>query len=569
MLLYGKGKFDRSDIGEGDGCPVILDNRTGTQIRRGCWSNQIPGTAIDTREAYWLDAEWDIGQWLHGRHRLRFGVDQETNTSEDNSFYSGGVFWQYRAATRLPTGFEARKRLLRNGGRFETESRAFYLEDHWEVSDDLLLVLGIRNQQFDNRNAAGGTFTKQSNQWAPRMGLSWNIGGDSSRKFFANVGRYHLPVANNTNIRLAGAEFFTEQFFVLDGVKADYTPVLGAALTDVSVFSDGTIKDPRTIVDQNLKPMFQDEFILGYQQEIARGWTAGVRAIRRDLKSTIEDIAIDAALNDYAAANGYEDFHTGGFDYYVLTNSGKAMNIFVDMDGDGTLEEVNLSATQLGYPKSVRKYHALAFTLDRAWEGVWFLQGSYTWSKSYGNNEGYVRSDNGQGDAGMTTLFDQPGLLEGPYGNLPNDRHHQFKLFGAWQFAADWKASALTHIASGRPKNCFGNHSTDEFAGAYCAEAFYCDLSDDGTYTPVLYPRGSLGNTPWTFRLDLGLEYRPQWAGKRLGVRADVNNVFNSGRVLEVNEVGELGPGDRNPNYGLPVTFQAPRGVRFSVSYDW
>ena len=57
VLLYGKGKFDRSDIGEGDGCPVILDNRTGTQIRRGCWSNQIPGTAIDTREAYRLDAE--------------------------------------------------------------------------------------------------------------------------------------------------------------------------------------------------------------------------------------------------------------------------------------------------------------------------------------------------------------------------------------------------------------------------------------------------------------------------------------------------------------------------------
>ncbi|MCG8274884.1 TonB-dependent receptor [Stenotrophomonas sp. NLF4-10] len=567
--LYGKGEFDRSDIGEGDTCPVILDNRTGTQIRRGCWSNQIPGTAFDTREAYRLDAEWDIGQWLHGNHRLRFGLDQETNTSEDDSFYSGGVLWQYREATRSPTGFEVRQRFLSNGGRFETESRAFYLEDHWDVTDDLLLVLGIRNEQFDNRNALGETFTKQTNQWAPRVGLSWNIGGDSKRKFFANAGRYHLPVAGNTNIRLAGAEFFTEQFFVLDGVNADYTPVLGAALTDLSVFSDGTVKDPRTIVDQNLKPMFQDEFILGYQQEIARGWTAGVRAIRRDLKSTIEDIAIDAALNDYAAANGYDDFHAGGFDYYVLTNPGKAMNIFVDMDGDGVLEELNLSAAQLGYPKSVRKYHALEFTLDRAWDGVWFLQGSYTWSKSYGNNEGYVRSDNGQGDAGLTTLFDQPGLLEGAYGNLPNDRRHQFKLFGAWQFAADWKASGLVNVASGRPKNCFGNHPTDEFAAAYGAESFYCDLSDDGTYNPVLYPRGSLGTTPWTFRLDLGLEYRPQWAGKRLGVKMDVNNIFNSGRVLEVNEVGELGPGDRNPNYGLPTFFQAPRGVRFSVSYDW
>lgn len=567
--LYGEGEYDRSDVGEGDHCPVILDVRTGVNIQRGCWSNQLPGTAVDTREAYRIDAEWDIGDVGIGRHRLRFGLDQEKNISEDNTFYSGHVLWQYRPADRSPTGLEVRQRFYENAGSFETQSRAFYLEDHWNIGDSLLLVLGLRNEQFDNKNALGETFTKQSNQWAPRLGLSWDIAGDGSQKFFANAGRYHLPVANNTNVRLAGAEFFTEQFFVLEGVNADFTPIIGAPLTPVSVFADGSVHDPRSIVDQNLKPMFQDEFILGYQKQLGGHWSVGVKGIYRDLKSTIEDVAIDAALNAYAAANGYDDFEAGGFDFYVLTNPGRDMRVFIDMDGDGTLDQVDLTAAQLGYPDSVRKYHAIEFTVDRAWDGVWFLQGSYTWAKSYGNNEGYVRSDNGQDDAGLTTLFDQPGLLEGAYGNLPNDRRHQIKLFGAWQFAPEWKASGLLNIASGRPKNCFGNHPTDAFAAAYGAESFYCDLTDDGVYNPQHYPRGSLGTTPWTYRIDLGLEYRPLWADKRFAAKLDVVNILNSRRVTEVNEVGELAPGTQAPNYGLPAAFQAPRGVRMSLSYDW
>lgn len=567
--LYGKGEFDRSDVGEGDDCPVILDARTGVSISRGCFSTQLPGTAFDTREAYRVDAEWDLGEFLYGRHRLRFGLDNETNTSEDNSFYSGGVLWQYRAASRSPTGFEVRQRFYSNGGSFETESQAFYLEDNWNVTDNLLLVLGIRNEEFDNKNAAGETFTKQSDQWAPRLGFSWDISGDATRKLFANAGRYHLPVANNTNVRLAGQEFFTEQFLVLNGVNADFTPIIGAPLTDVSVFADGTIKDPRGIVDQNLEPMYQDEFILGYQQELVPGWTGGIRAIHRDLKSTIEDVAIDAALNRYAAANGFADFEAGGFDYYVLTNPGNDMDIAIDLDGDGVLEEISLSATELGYPDSIRKYNAVEFTLDRAFDGIWFMQASYTWSKSYGNNEGYVRSDNGQDDAGLTTLFDQPGLLDNGFGNLPNDRRHQLKVFGAWQFLPDWRASGIVNLASGRPENCFGNHPTDEFAAAYGAESFFCDLTADGVYNPVATPRGSLGTTPATYRLDLGLEYRPEWAQKRLGVKLDVRNLFNSKRVTEVNEIGELGPGDQNPNYRLPTAFQTPRTVRVALSYDW
>ncbi|SDD91750.1 TonB-dependent receptor [Aquimonas voraii] len=558
-LLWGRGEANRSDVGEGDDCPVILDRRAGgSSIPRGCYSSQLPGTAVDDREAWRADVEWSLAD---GRHVLRFGVDNEINTSADNVAYSGGVLWQYLQSSRSPTGFELRQRFYSNGGSFETEASAFYLEDAWQVTDRVLLSLGIRNEAFDNRNANGETFTKLDNQWAPRFGLAWDIQGDGSQKFFANAGRYHLPVANNTNIRLAGAEFFTEQFLVLNGVNADFTPIIGAPLTDVSVFADGEIKDPREIVNQDLKPMYQDEFILGYQREIWNDWTLGVRGIYRDLKSTLEDVAVDAALNAYAAANGFADFEAGGFDYYVLTNPGRDIRMGVDLDGDGSLEEVLLTADALGYPDSTRTYKAVELFWEKSWNDVWFLQGSWTLSKSEGNNEGYVRSDNGQDDAGLTTLFDQPGLLDGASGYLPNDRRHKLKLFGAWKFASEWTASSNLQFQSGRPINCFGVHPTDEFAAEYGAESFYCGGQ--------LRPRGSGGRTPSTYTVDLGLEYRPGWASERLAIKLDVFNILNSQKTLEVNELGEDDNGDPNPAYLLPTLYQDPRAVRFAISYDW
>ena len=116
----------------------------------------------------------------------------------------------------------------------------------------------------------------------------------------------------------------------------------------------------------------------------------------------------------------------------------------------------------------------------------------------------------------------------------------------------------------GRPINCFGNHPTDEFAAEYGSESFYCG--------GVLVPRGSAGRTDNVFNLDLGLEYRPTWAGKRLALGLDVTNILNRHSVTEVNELGEY---DYEPDsfprstYGVPTSFQTPRSVTFKVSYDW
>lgn len=410
-----------------------------------------------------------------------------------------------------------------------------------------------------------------NNKLAPRLGISWDPTSDGSSKVFANYGRYFLPVATNTNIRLAGGENFYEEYYQLSGLNSDDTPQLGSQIGSRQVFASGEIADPRQIVNQDLEPMYQDELMLGYQKDMGNGWSWGVTGIFRDLKSTLEDVAIDAALNSYAdgvaAAGGTvayqdcdhnpatpDDMFACGFDYYVLTNPGADMSIYVDIDGDGNLDLVNLTADSMGYPESTRYYNAIVFDFERAWDGVWFFKGSYTWSQSYGNNEGYVRSDNGQDDAGLTTLFDQPGLLDGAYGYLPNDRRHALKLYGAYQLSANWRLGANLMMESGRPVNAFGLHPTDEFARAYGDESFY----QDGK----LVPRGTRGRTGFRSALDLSLDYSTSVGDSDVTIGADVFNVFESATATEVVESAEQNSGAPNPSYLLPTAFQEPRYVR-------
>ena len=573
--LYGKGEIENSVFNSpgSEDCNYIVDERTSPSRRLGCAAYSQNSYSIDEREAYRIDFDWTLGD-----HRVRFGFDREENSSSENTYYAGvgpaleDVFPAERgpfpggAYYLLRDGYVYEYSYLNEGG-FETISSAFYLEDNWQVTDNFLLSLGIRNERFDNKNKVGESFIKIDDQWAPRLGLSWDVGGEGTTKIFANYGRYHLPVASNTNIRMAGDEYYVLRAYDWDGTVDPETnrPIIDPAdYWGRAIYGDGTLKDTSSLVNQDIDPMYQDEFIIGFQRQLTPDWSVGVRAIRRDLKSTLEDVAIDAALNAYAAANGYDDFAAGGFDYYVLTNPGNDMRVAIDLDGDGVAEDVQLTADQLGYPESIRKYNAVEVSFERAWDGVWFLQGSYTWSQSYGNNEGYVRSDNGQSDAGLTTLFDQPGLLDGAYGFLPNDRRHAIKIFGAYQLTDEWKASANALWRTGRPINCFGNHPTDDFAFEYGSESFYCG--------GVLVPRGSSGRTPQVFSLDLGLQYRPNWAQERLALGVDVFNVLNNSTAVEVNEIGEF---DFDPEsfprttYGVPTSFQTPREVRFTVSYDF
>ena len=565
-FLYGESEYDLTAGAPQDAtCPYAIDSRAASSGSIGCWVNALPSAGEDTRDVLRLDFEWELGD-----HFIRFGFDNEDNTSTDSSQYSAGEYFRYFDTTPgdtlnnggvVPAGVTelTRYRLFFGGGDFQVKQEAYYIEDEWQVTDNINLRLGVRSETFDNRNAAGETFIKVSDQIAPRLGIVWDS-GDGSKRFFANYGRYHLPIASNTNIRLSGAELFTEAWHVLDApIAADGSTPLGPEIGSANIYGDGTTPDVATTIDTGIKPMYQDEFILGYEMELWDGYIGGITYTYRDLGRGIEDLTIDEAIGSIG------EFH------YILANPGEDVTTDYDCEprnpdgtcgGDGVVETYSFTADELGFPKPERQYHGVTLSLEREWDGEFYVKGQYTWSHSYGNYEGMVRSDNGQDDAGITTLYDFAGLLEGANGNLPNDRRHSVKVWGTWEVMENLQWSGALAYSSGRPKNAFGLHPTDPFAVLYGAESFF----NQGEFTP----RGTLGTLPSQTRVDTGLKYT--WEtdnGVTTVFRLDVFNLLDSDTATEINELADEESGVVNPAFGNPTRFQTPRSVRVGFTVDF
>jgi hypothetical protein len=236
------------------------------------------------------------------------------------------------------------------------------------------------------------------------------------------------------------------------------------------------------------------------------------------------------------------------------------ITVSYDTDGDGTLDVVNISAADLGYPDPKRIWTSWDFVFEKQWDDVWSANITYTWSHSYGNAEGYVKSDNGQDDAGLTTDWDFPYLADGANGNLPNDRRHTVKAYGSYAITEDLLIGANFLLQSGRPINGFGEG----------LPVGYGDENDQYAYGQTYFvgneflPRGSFGRTAWTTQLDLSLQYSMEVGEADVTLQADIFNVFDVQTVTRVDEDAESG--GVNTEFLMPVSYQTPRYVQFSAS---
>jgi len=636
-LAYGVNEYNEYNYSPGDSGALITDQLPGFP-RRGTWGVGQPSVNEDQRTV--LRADVDVYADFFGSHHFRVGIDQEKLEAYQELDYSGqgynycrpggpissvanctgdvtgGLWFRYQTlhtAATIPPGRtdligqprRVRIRAYDNDGGWTSTQNAYYLQDSWEVTDQLTLNIGIRNEGFENENIDGVAFVDLQNQWAPRLGATYDVFGDGEAKLFGFYGRYFLPVAVNTNQRLAGAEFFISDTWSLDqtggpndlnadGIHDTTDEPILLNLLAAGTFGDGTTRPIATQVDKEIDPMYVDEFILGYEQRVFGDWTMGIKGTYRELGTAIDDVAIDAAVLAYCEADPdltadicYNVWY--GFHQYVLTNPGEDMVITLSGEdltnadaGPGGLgrtftdREVTLSAADLGYPTPDRTYKAVEVSLEKPFDGVWGGRFSYVWSESEGNYEGALKSDNGQVDPGLSQDFDQPGLTDNSYGFLPNHREHTFKMFGNWQATPALNIGANLLIQSPRMFGCQGFHPTDVFAQAYQAASWFCDFTDNDVVDGVATPRGSQFESDWLKVLDLTFAYDLAEVfdvpGDSLVVRADIFNVFDFQSQQDFNEFNDLaldtvGVDPRDPNYGAVTAYQAPRSVRFSLAY--
>ncbi len=583
--LYGENNREFSRLSQNDlECSRVRDLRPGGGGDVGCTSSGNVTARDDTREAARLDFEWVLGA-----HQLRFGLDHETNTSEHEQYYPGPDRLLYEVSRSIstnvnfvPIGIDTeyvRTRQNEVDGTFETINSAYYLEDNWQITPDLLLNAGLRVEAFDNKNSDGDTYIKMDDMIAPRFGFSWDVRGDKRSKIFGNAGRYFLPVANVINIKQAGGFLDRRTYYYFDGFEpfdyngvTRYRPKLGAQFGAVDDSQgDGSVGDLRGEVDADMDPVYQDELILGFQSMLGEKWSWGVRGVYRKLNNAIDDMEITSTgiMCDGAPVEAG----------YVMANPGRPLTIYSDTNCDGEsdafvtidtsragwamYDEAGNYLGDTGYTKPRRNYKALEFMIDRAWDDFWSLNAVYTLSWTKGNAEGPINSDTDFGDTGRTEAFDNPWVNFGSYGYLPNDHRHQLKVRGAYALGEHWELGGTLTVQSGRPINATGECNPYD---RECFYSFFVLNTDTGTYE--LRPRGSAGDTPWIFDLGANVTFKHSFSAADLRVQLAVYNLLNQQRIVEVNDALGFVP-EGNADYGIGTGYQSPRYGLLTLKLDF
>jgi hypothetical protein len=339
---------------------------------------------------------------------------------------------------------------------------------------------------------------------------------------------------------------------------------------------------------------FQDEVTAGAEHEFKNGITFTGRFVYRDMRRILEDMSgINVTQNNagvpqiYVVGNPSAKLdifqnaapcsNPGVGNCIAYANPFGPGNVGFTAFKNGTTNPLGSDGVPDGFPNPSRIYKSmeLIFSKRLPFYNATFY-GSYVLSKLDGNYQGSYRSDNGQQDPNISSLFDftnSDGLLTGQDipGVLPSDRTHQLKLFGNFQWHSINVGLSFTPT-SGTPITDFLDHPASDYLNAgevpVCPNPAGTPQPLSGATTAASFscpggPRGALGRTPWIFPFNVHLDYT--WKlGERLRVKAvaDLFNIFNEQTVIHTNQFGEIGgsPGTANPDFLKPAlgTFADP-----------
>jgi len=540
--------------------------------------------ANDDVKSMRLDLEYRIGA-----HTIRGGLDRVQAESVGGTTSSGGGFWTYLKTDNpnipqpvtggivAPTasgggygaqGYYVSKGYYSDATKAYGEQKAFYLEDKYQITKNLALQAGLRFEEFSNSNKLKQKFLDQKAEVNPRLSLAWDVNGDASLKLYSSIGRYSVPIPTQIGLRPAGATTNTTQYFAYTGTDANGQPQglkpLSEPLSGNNEF--GVPRDPKSFTATNMKPTYQDELILGMEKAISPEYVGGARATYRTMRSTIDDLCDSRPFAKWAKDNNVNVTNPHFGEDCYLFNPGIANTFYIDVsDRKGDYRNIALSAADLKFEKAIRTYTALDLFLEHPLRNNWYGKVNYTWSRSYGNTEGQVRSDNAQTDVSVTAVWDYPEVMIGGKGLLPNDRTHQLKAYGFYKLSDELSFGGNLLVASGRPRSCLGSHPNPEpGAPNYSNQAFWC--YGETRAQNVVTPRGTLGKLPTDKRLDLNVTYQPNFF-KGIKVRFELFNVFNSQVAEAVQEAYNSGT-RMNAQFERVLSYSAPRAGRMSVEYN-
>jgi hypothetical protein len=304
---------------------------------------------------------------------------------------------------------------------------------------------------------------------------------------------------------------------------------------DFSSFTTGLTEGA---VVPRLRGQYNQQFQMGYEQEVIEDLTLGVRWVHTDLGRAVEDISTDGGLNFIIANPGVgvsqsdldaQDARcmdlSAQLDDPNLASDDPQRNVLArELQRCNFLNDAFTKVNQL-FSKPRRNFDAFTFEVKKRFARNWLLLGSYTFSRLVGNYDGFVDPISGAVNLGASTQYDIPELVRNSFGPLSFNIPHRVKLDAFYSFDLQ-EAGRLTlgtslRYQSGYPISLRGGNN--RYAGAF----------------PVyIVPRGAGGRVEPNYLWNLSLSYAYPLPGNlEIEAAARVINVTNAKAVLRVDEV--------------------------------
>jgi len=508
----------------------------------------------------------------------------------------------------------------------KTDDTNFFVQDTWQASPRWVFKAGVRatHQKIEGSGTytlpidleawrAGGvgigstTFTPGTYtfdwEFSPRLGFSFDVLGNGRSKLWANYARYYERVPNDLAVRSFSSETSSSRVTYNLATTPDVTVPWDQQATQVGAPNFQGF--PNTRVQEGTKLPYEDEYVLGYQQQLRPDLSIELRGIFRYQGRVLEDVqftALESTQNYYYGTNyGYPcdpfpssgitcpgvpagSFDAAPFGEYVLANPNQ-----------------NTPATA-GFPNPKRDYKAFEFILNKTYSNNWAMSINYRYAQLIGNYEGLFRNDNGQSDPNISSLFDFPNspLMEGQFfsGFLNTDRTHVLNVYPYYRWASGFTIGGAMNWQSGTPRQPYLAHpsyqNAGEIPGLNPVYAWWSDTDADGDadvltqgsgndfhndptavsglflYDYKKVKRGYLGRTPDIVTFDVNFSYPIKFGTKsQLNIALAVFNLFNNQEARQFDDNVESIAGITDPDFLTPNDYGPPRTMRLSVNWSF
>jgi hypothetical protein len=301
-------------------------------------------------------------------------------------------------------------------------------------------------------------------------------------------------------------------------------------------------------IDPDIKMTYFQEMTFGVERQLGSDFSVEISGVVRNTQDFMDKVR----MNGEWEAVPVQDASGNPFIVYNLLNGDQAVYSFMNTED---IEGKSWLGPNINGFEQTRDFWSVIVALEKRFSNNWQLMASYAYSENTGTDD--TDFENGRGSSlGPSALWTDPNIRFFANGPLAHDVPHQIKIVGTYilPFGINFGWDYLG--ASGYPYT-----KQVRFRGG--SETTDVELS--GRKDRWVEPRSSR-RYPWRNNINLRAEKSFDIGDIRIGVLADLFNVFNSATITRVRTRE-----DANSSwiFGQTQGIKYPRNFRMGFRIDF